>query len=234
MTCELRSCSRGSRRSHHRSLPPAIQGGGSFFRRANRSAASSLPPSRFSRGCSASMWKQSLESTTAHRHPCLSGLILWALSGAPRSGGAAPPLRAQREVGHGHQASPKVADSESFDTRLNRVSPSGQRMPDTMFAEPGGPFSSTVLSATTRWYAPLQRILNGSGTEHRERAVSALVRGFIAAPHGEKPPPAPHQGAPGGSGLPDTPTGGGPCLSALSHGLGCSSQPPPICRFLPL
>jgi len=65
---------------------------------------------------------------------------------------------------------------------LNRVSPSGQRMPDAMFAEPGGPFSSTVLSATTRWYAPLQRVLNGSGMlvpEHRDKAVTALVRGFI-------------------------------------------------------
>ena len=65
---------------------------------------------------------------------------------------------------------------------LNRVSPSGQRMPDAMFAEPGGPFSSAVLSATTRWYAPLQRVLNGSGMlvpEHRDKAVTALVRGFI-------------------------------------------------------
>jgi hypothetical protein len=63
---------------------------------------------------------------------------------------------------------------------LNRVSPSGQRMPDDMFAEPGGPFSSTVLSATTRWYAPLQRVINATAEGgSRERAVLALVRGFI-------------------------------------------------------
>ena len=39
-----------------------------------------------------------------------------------------------------------------------------------------------MLSATTRWYAPLQRVLNGSGMlvpEHRDKAVTALVRGFI-------------------------------------------------------
>lgn len=73
-----------------------------------------------------------------------------------------------------------VASSfEVLSRLLNRVSPSGQRMPDDMFAEPGGPFSSSVLSAMTRWYAPLQRVLNSSGTDHRERAVHALVRGFI-------------------------------------------------------
>ena len=81
---------------------------------------------------------------------------------------------------------------------LQRVSPNGQRVPDEMFAEPGGPFSSTVLSSMTRWYGPLQRVLNSSSSagtdggaggaaggggggrsDHRERHMLALVKGFL-------------------------------------------------------
>ena len=76
---------------------------------------------------------------------------------------------------------------------LSRVSPSGEQMPDHMYAEPGGPFSATVLSATTRWYAPLQKLValqNASDAaaaagaarpppEVRQNALAAVVAGFV-------------------------------------------------------
>ena len=75
---------------------------------------------------------------------------------------------------------------------LSRVSPSGEQMPDHMYAEPGGPFSATVLSATTRWYAPLQKLValqNASDGRRRRRrppaaggaanALAAVVAGFV-------------------------------------------------------
>ena len=43
-----------------------------------------------------------------------------------------------------------VASSfEVLERLINHVSPGGQRMPDDMYAEPGGPFSHTVLGATS-------------------------------------------------------------------------------------
>ena len=47
------------------------------------------------------------------RHPCVLGLTWLALGGAPRSGGAAVPLRVQREAECRAPASAEVADSET-------------------------------------------------------------------------------------------------------------------------
>lgn len=71
---------------------------------------------------------------------------------------------------------------EVLDRLLNRRAPGGHRMADDMYAEPRGPFSASVLTRSTKWYLPLQRLLNNSSPEgSRERAVQLhdLVNGFI-------------------------------------------------------
>eukprot|EP00316_Scyphosphaera_apsteinii_P007560 CAMPEP_0119339254 /NCGR_PEP_ID=MMETSP1333-20130426/97896_1 /TAXON_ID=418940 /ORGANISM="Scyphosphaera apsteinii, Strain RCC1455" /LENGTH=93 /DNA_ID=CAMNT_0007350747 /DNA_START=522 /DNA_END=800 /DNA_ORIENTATION=+ len=44
---------------------------------------------------------------------------------------------------------------EVLERFLNRVSPGGKRIPNSMYEDPGGPFSSTVLASSTSWFAPL-------------------------------------------------------------------------------
>ncbi len=68
---------------------------------------------------------------------------------------------------------------EVLERLLNRVSPSGQRMPDEMYIEPKGPFSPSVLRHGTSWYEPLLRTLNASSASTRRLELVALVNGFI-------------------------------------------------------
>ena len=73
-----------------------------------------------------------------------------------------------------------VASSfEVLERLLNHVSPSGQRMPDEMYAEPSGPFAPTVLRRSTRWFEPLERMLNGSSAAPRLSHVYDIVNGFV-------------------------------------------------------
>ncbi|KAL1530657.1 hypothetical protein AB1Y20_001557 [Prymnesium parvum] len=67
---------------------------------------------------------------------------------------------------------------EVLERLVNHVSPGGSRMPDDMYAEPAGPLSHTVLSATTSWFKPLLLLTNLTGLE-REVQLRALVTGFL-------------------------------------------------------
>jgi hypothetical protein len=67
---------------------------------------------------------------------------------------------------------------EVLERLLNRVSPGGHQMSASLYAEPAGPLSHRVLSATTSWYAPLMRLKANSTSEH-EQDLLELVDGFI-------------------------------------------------------
>ena len=72
-----------------------------------------------------------------------------------------------------------AASIEVLERLINHVSPGGQRMPDEMYAEPNGPFSSTTLKHSTSWYGPLTRLMNASTARERAVHTHALVVGFV-------------------------------------------------------
>ena len=96
----------------------------------------------------------------------------------PASVDAAPPMRvvfpAREPISRFVAASIEV-----LERLLNRVSPSGQRMPDEMYREPNGPFSPSVLAATTSWYAPLQAILRASNASVGQGGAAGRGNGAL-------------------------------------------------------